>query len=126
METARKLQALVYSTPMDYLQVRERFGRLANGLRDSVVLFGSTHPRANWREDPVFYSALGDNAKKAFNPKVPPDVWDDSFAPTEALAMSEAGTILIRLENNEIKNGSLGSVAEAGFAVLSAKLRGQK
>ncbi len=39
--------------------------------------------------------------------------------------MATASVIIIRLENNELMNGSLGSIAEIGMALTSAALRGQ-
>jgi hypothetical protein len=98
--------------------------KVPNGKFDGVALFGSTHALANWREESVG-PALAQSEIVSYNPRM--QEWDDVLHPkAEAMAMTEMSVLAMRIENDTIENGSLGSMVEMGIAVLSAALNGQR
>jgi hypothetical protein len=97
--------------------------RTPSGLFNLIGWFGSTHASAAWRKDRNFLNIFAENNFPGFDPQI--DDWDPSYAQIEAEVMASASVIVIRLENHELINGSLGSVAEIGLALVSAVLRGQ-
>ncbi|GAB4456825.1 MAG: hypothetical protein Kow0031_37880 [Anaerolineae bacterium] len=110
-------------TPDKWHDARETLPVNASGLVQLVGWFGSTHAEAQWRKEPEFLSVFHLRQIPGFDPQV--DDWDPTYAAIEAEVMASASVIVIRLENNELVNGSLGSVAEIGLALTSAALRGQ-
>ncbi len=97
--------------------------RTPAGLFNLIGWFGSTHASAAWRKDRNFLNIFAENNFPGFDPQI--DDWDLSYAQIEAEVMASASVIVIRLENHELLNSSLGSVAETGLALVSAALRGQ-
>jgi hypothetical protein len=93
------------------------------GLLDLVGWYGSTHAAAMWRKAADFLAVFKKERTAGFDPQT--EGWDPSYAEIEAEVMAIASVIIIRLENNELLNGSLGSIAEVGLALTSAALRGQ-
>jgi hypothetical protein len=111
-------------TPVTWENQKQHLGRTASQLLNLVGWFGSTHSMAMWRNDPQFLAPFREKGVVSFNPQLTEE-WHPSFAQTEAEVFATASVILIRLENNELLNGSLGSIAEIGLALTSAVLRGQ-
>lgn len=100
-----------------------RVTELPSGLLDLVALLGSTHPRANWREESVM-PALRAAGVPHYTPRM--EDWNPDLHPVaEALALSRAAVIGINIENRHFRDGSLGSMVEIGMSVLSAALNGQ-
>lgn len=89
------------------------------GLCDGVFLMGSTN--VEWRSGVVL--ALNEAGIRSFNPDMGQN-WRNEHAQVEALAMEKMSVLAIRAEKGG-PNGSLGSLAEIGFAVLSGRLNGQ-
>jgi hypothetical protein len=113
----------VVITPESWQQQTGRLQQGSTGLLNLVGWFGSTHTLAQWRKDRQFLRVFQDNEVMGFDPQV--DDWDPSYAAIEAEVLANASVMVIRLENNELLNGSLGSIAEIGLALTSAALRGQ-
>ncbi|GIK43647.1 MAG: hypothetical protein BroJett011_74800 [Chloroflexota bacterium] len=111
-------------TPVTWPQQADSLRKTSTGLLHAVGWFGSTHSSAMWRKANEFLAVFQDRQIPGFDPQLE-GVWDPSFAVTEAQVMATADVIVIRLENNELLNGSLGSIAETGLALTSAALRGQ-
>ena len=102
----------------------KKIQKLSNGKLNLVALFGSTHDQAQWRENSVIDFLRKINTA-FFNPKM--KEWNYKLHPkAESTAMSEAAVLAFRLENKDIKNGSLASLIEFGDALLLAVLTGQK
>ena len=112
-------------TPVTWPQRPDTLQRTSTGLLNVVGWFGSTHGAAMWRKTNEFLTIFQEKQIPGFDPQLE-GFWDPSFAETEAQVMATASVIIIRLENNELLNGSLGSIAETGLALTSAALRGQK
>jgi hypothetical protein len=110
-------------TPASWRIHKSSLQRTPSGLLNLVGLFGSTHKNAMWRKDREFLSIFDEALANSFDPQI--DEWEPSFAAIEAEVLADAAVIVIRLENNELVNGSLGSIAEIGMALASAALRGQ-
>src|SRR5262245_38802118 len=110
-------------TPATWEPQKERLERTASNLLNLVGWYGSTHASAMWRKAPEFLAPFYEKGIIGFDPQL--DDWHPSFAQVEADVFAAASVILIRLENNELLNGSLGSIAEIGLALTSAVLRGQ-
>ncbi len=110
-------------TPATWQDHKETLQKTSTGLLDIVGWFGSTHGAAMWRKNPQFLSVFEEEQIFGFDPQI--DDWDFSFIAIEAEVMSNASVLIIRLENKELQNGSLGSIAEIGMALTSAALRGQ-
>lgn len=97
---------------------------LENGLLDMVALLGSTHFRANWREEKVMPD-LAAQGLPHYTPRMKD--WNYELHPhAESLALSRAAVLVINIENRHLKDGSLGTMVEIGMAALSAALNGQK
>jgi hypothetical protein len=111
-------------TPVTWPKQADSLPQTSTGLLHVVGWFGSTHSAAMWRKAPEFLSVFQDCQIHGFDPQLE-GFWDPSFAATEAQVLATAAVIIIRLENNELLNGSLGSIAETGLALTSAALRGQ-
>lgn len=111
-------------TPATWPQQVDRLERTPTGLIELVGWYGSTHSQAMWRKNEDFQLVFRAQGVPGFNPQV--DDWAPAYAAVEAEVMARAAVIIIRLENNELLNGSLGSVAEIGLALTSAALRGQR
>jgi hypothetical protein len=93
------------------------------GLLNMVGLFGSTHSNAMWRKDREFLAVFDQALVTTFDPQT--EDWNPSYIAVEAEILAHASVMVIRLENNELIDGSLGSIAEIGMALTSAALRGQ-
>jgi hypothetical protein len=116
-------QADLVITPATWPDQAQRLVRTPTQLLDVVGWYGSTHPSAMWRKADEFLAVFRQEGAAGFDPQI--DDWQPSFAATEAKVMATASVIVIRLENHELKNLSLGSIAEVGLALTSAALRGQ-
>jgi hypothetical protein len=88
-----------------------------------VGWYGSTHAAAMWRKNRDFLAVFEQAHVPGFDPQI--EGWEPAYAVVEAEVLATASVIVIRLENNELINGSLGSIAETGLALTSAALRGQ-
>ena len=110
-------------TPATWHQHVHKFDKTETDLLNLVGWYGSTHTAAMWRKDPSFLRVFREQGVVGFDPQL--DDWDPEFAAIEAEVLAKASVIVIRLENNELLNGSLGSIAEIGLALTSAALRGQ-
>lgn len=110
-------------TPATWEQQESNLTKTSTGLLNLVGWFGSTHASATWRKEPEFLRIFKERDVVGFDPQI--DNWDPSYAATEAEVLANASVMVIRLENNELLNGSLGSIAEIGLALTSAALRGQ-
>ena len=110
-------------TPATWPRQENMLQKTSTGLLHVVGWFGSTHASAMWRKADEFLAVFQDKQVPGFDPQI--DDWNPAFATTEAEIMAQASVIIIRLENNELLNGSLGSIAETGLALTSAALRGQ-
>ncbi len=121
MSAPRRSERVI--TPASWSQQRASLKRNEDQLLDVVGWFGSAHALAMWRKAPEFLAIFHQMEICGFDPQV--DDWDPSYVTTEAEVMANASVIIIRLENKDIKNGSLGSIAETGLALTSAALRGQ-
>jgi uncharacterized protein YlxP (DUF503 family) len=88
-----------------------------------VGLFGTCgSPASTWRQD-IFIPELEKRGLSYFNPQVDPGEWMPEMAQQEAERMASDEVIVLPISNETYGYGSLG---EAGWAVLSALLRGQK
>jgi hypothetical protein len=110
-------------TPATWPTQKDSLATTPSGLLNMVGWFGSTHASAMWRKAPEFLQVFQNNAVPGFDPQI--DSWDPSYSAIEAEVMAKVSVIIIRLENHELLNGSLGSIAEIGLALTSAALRGQ-
>lgn len=110
-------------TPATWPGQKDNLSRTPTDLLNLVGWYGSTHSAAMWRKATEFLAVFQAEGVPGFDPQI--DSWDPSFAAVEAEVMATASVIIIRLENNELLNGSLGSIAETGLALTSAALRGQ-
>jgi hypothetical protein len=110
-------------TPKKWTTAKSLLPTTPTGLYHLVGWFGSTHANTQWRKTYEFLNVFEDQQVNGFDPQV--DDWDPSYSAIEAEVMANASVIVIRLENNEMINGSLGSIAEIGLALTSAALRGQ-
>ena len=110
-------------TPGTWTSAKHFLQSTSTGLYDLVGWFGSTHAEAEWRKDDNFLDIFEDGHIHGFDPQI--DDWAPSYATIEAEVLAQASVITIRLENNELVNGSLGAIAEIGMALTSAALRGQ-
>ncbi len=110
-------------TPATWNRRIEALEKTPTGLLNLVGWYGSTHTSAMWRKTYGFLNVFQGIGVIGFDPQL--DDWDPSFAAIEAEVLATASVIIIRLENNELLNGSLGSIAEIGVALTSAALRGQ-
>lgn len=101
----------------------------SNSTLDYTSLFGSTWEslkdtgREGWRERWAL-KALHEAGIITYNPWSPE--WKDTDAKSEALAMATASVLALRIENSDIKDGSLGSMLELSIAIYSAMMRGQR
>ena len=110
-------------TPATWKHRVSTLKKTPTGLYNIVGWYGSTHASAMWRKAYEFLDVFRGLEVSGFDPQI--DDWDPSFIRIEAEIMASASVIIIRLENNELFNGSLGSIAEIGMALTSAALRGQ-
>jgi hypothetical protein len=110
-------------TPATWRRQASKLDRTSTDLLNVVGWYGSTHAAAMWRKDYEFLQVFKQSGIVGFDPQV--DDWDPGYASTEAAVLAKASVVVIRLENNELLNGSLGSIAEIGIALASAALRGQ-
>jgi hypothetical protein len=110
-------------TPASWPEQQPHLQHTQTGLLNLVGWFGSTHTSARWRKAPKFLEVFCSTGIPGFDPQI--NGWDPSYATVEAEVMATASVVIIRLENHELINGSLGSIAEVGLAVTSAALRGQ-
>ena len=120
---AYKEKAEVVITPATWKQRVDTLEKTPTNLRNLVGWFGSTHALAMWRKAYEFLDVFRGMDVTGFDPQI--DGWEEFYIAIEAEAMATASVIIIRLENNELLNGSLGSIAEIGMALTSAALRGQ-
>ncbi|MEM7343454.1 MAG: hypothetical protein AAF485_04370, partial [Chloroflexota bacterium] len=104
-------------TPALWRDQASRLEKTPTGLLNLVGWYGSTHASAMWRKDATFLKVFNENNVIGFDPQI--DDWDPSFAAIEAEVLATASVIVLRLENNELMNGSLGSIAEIGMALVS-------
>jgi hypothetical protein len=110
-------------TPATWTTQKSGLTQTRTGLFNLVGWYGSTHASALWRKAPEFLQVFRTAAIPGFDPQI--EGWDPSYTAIEAEVMAMASVVIIRLENNELVNGSLGSIAEVGLALTSAALRGQ-
>jgi hypothetical protein len=111
-------------TPATWETQKFHLQKTNTGLFHLVGWYGSTHSAAMWRKAVEFLAIFKDRAMPGFDPQLM-DTWSPAYAAIEAEVMAHASVIVIRLENHELLNGSLGSIAEIGMALTSAALRGQ-
>jgi len=94
-----------------------------SNLLPEVGLFGTCGtPASTWRHD-IFIPRLEAKGLSYFNPQVGPGEWTPEMAEREAESMANDEVIVVPISNETHGYGSLG---EAGWAILSALLRGQK
>ena len=110
-------------TPNSWQRRAEKLDRTTSDLLNVVGWYGSTHAAAMWRKDYEFLRVFKSSEIVGFDPQV--DEWEPTYANVEAAVLAKASVVVIRIENNELLNGSLGSIAEIGMALASAALRGQ-
>lgn len=110
-------------TPATWRERVKQLKKTSIGLLNVVGWYGSTHQQAMWRKAPEFLDVFREEQVIGFDPQI--DDWTPSFIEIEAEVLAKAAVLIIRLENNELLNGSLGSIAEIGMALASAALRGQ-
>ena len=110
-------------TPATWKQTIDTLERTPSQLLNVVGWYGSTHASAMWRKDDFFLNIFEKEGVRGFDPQT--NDWDPAYSKIEAEVLATASVVVIRLENNELLNGSLGSVAEIGLALTSAALRGQ-
>jgi len=113
----------VVITPATWQQRSGTLKKTPSGLYNLVGWYGSTHKSAMWRKAHQFLDVFQGMDGVGFDPQI--DDWDVSYAAIAAEVLATASVVIIRLENNELLNGSLGSIAEIGMALTSAALRGQ-
>ncbi len=116
-------QSNLVITPATWSQRINTLAKTPTGLYNLVGWYGSTHGAAMWRKADEFLELFERMNVIGFDPQV--DEWEVFYAAVEAEILATASVIIIRLENNELLNGSLGSIAEIGMALISASLRGQ-
>ena len=121
--TAYKEKTDVVVTPATWKAREGGLERTTTHLRNLVGWFGSTHTSAVWRKDHEFLDVFREMNVTGFDPQVID--WEEYYMEVESEVLATASVIVIRLENNELLNGSLGSIAEIGVALTSAALRGQ-
>ena len=112
-------------TPTEWKSQKKLLEQTPKDLLHMVGWFGSTHTQASWRKDQDFLAVFKREQIPGFDPQVGAGDWDPSYAKIEAEVLANTSVLIIRLENNELLNGSLGSIAEVGMALTSAALRGQ-
>jgi hypothetical protein len=95
--------------------------KTATDLVDGVFMMGSTN--VDWRSGQVI-DAFTEAGIVNYNPDMGSD-WDESYIQAEALGMSEFSTLAMRIEVGAV-DGSLGSLAEIGMALFSARVNGQE
>ncbi|MFA6537505.1 MAG: hypothetical protein WCT18_03870 [Patescibacteria group bacterium] len=101
---------------------REIISNPAN-LRPEVGLFGTCgSPASTWRQD-IFIPELKKRSLAYFNPQVGPGEWTPEMAKQEAEHLANDEVLVFPISKETSGYGSLG---EAGWAILSALLRGQK
>ena len=110
-------------TPATWPSQQANLAKTPTGLLNLVGWYGSTHAAAMWRKAGEFLAVFKKEGVPGFDPQI--DNWDPAYAEVEAEILATASVIVIRLENKELLNGSLGSIAEVGMALTSAALRGQ-
>lgn len=110
-------------TPATWPSQQSQLAKTPTELLNLVGWYGSTHAAAMWRKARNFLAVFKEQSVPGFDPQI--ESWDPTYAAVEAEVMATASVIIIRLENNELLNGSLGSIAEVGLALTSAALRGQ-
>lgn len=116
-------KADIVITPATWPEQVSRLTKTSTGLLNLVGWYGSTHTSAMWRKAAEFLTPFWERQVSGFDPQI--KGWESSYAEIEAEVLATAAVIIIRLENNELRNGSLGSIAETGLALTSAALRGQ-
>jgi len=95
----------------------------ALNLHPQIGLFGTCgSPASKWRRD-IFIPKLEKRGLPYFNPQVGPNEWRPEMAVQEAEHMASDEVIVLPISKETHGYGSLG---EAGWAILSALLRGQK
>jgi hypothetical protein len=112
-------------TPSDWKTQKKLLEHTPKDLLHLVGWFGSTHAQALWRKHQAFLAVFKREQTPGFDPQVGVGEWRPAYANIEAEVLASASVLIIRLENNELANGSLGSIAEIGMALTSAALRGQ-
>jgi hypothetical protein len=110
-------------TPATWPSQKAKLEKTPTHLLNLVGWYGSTHVAAMWRKAGEFLAVFKQAGVPGFDPQI--EGWDPAYAPVEAEVLADAAVIVIRLENHELVNGSLGSIAEVGLALTSAALRGQ-
>jgi hypothetical protein len=110
-------------TPATWRDQVHYLSRTPANLLNLVGWYGSIHASARWRKEKEWLQVFQERQVTSFDPQIYD--WEPAFATLEADIMANASVIVIRLENNELLNGSLGSIAEIGLALTSAALRGQ-
>jgi hypothetical protein len=99
-------------TPATWLNQKDKFATTPANLLNLVGWYGSTHALAMWRKAAEFLAVFQAEHIPGFDPQV--ERWEPSFAAVEAEVLATASVIIMRLENKELLNGSLGSIAEIG------------
>jgi hypothetical protein len=110
-------------TPATWPSQKNDLEKTPTNLLNLVGWYGSTHAAAMWRKAAEFLAVFRRAGVAGFDPQI--EGWDPAYAAVEAEVLADAAVIVIRLENHELVNGSLGSIAEVGLALTSAALRGQ-
>jgi hypothetical protein len=110
-------------TPATWPSQKNRLEKTPTHLLNLVGWYGSTHAAAMWRKAGEFLAVFRQAGVAGFDPQI--EGWDPAYAAVEAEVLADAAVVVIRLENHELVNGSLGSIAEVGLALTSAALRGQ-
>lgn len=92
-------------------------------LHSEVGLFGTCgSPASTWRQD-IFIPELEKKDLAYFNPQVGPNEWTPEMATREAEHLASDEIIVLPISK---ETHGYGSLAEAGWAILSALLRGQR
>jgi hypothetical protein len=99
-------------TPATWPSQKDKFATTPANLLNLVGWYGSTHALAMWRKAAEFLAVFQAEHIPGFDPQV--ERWEPSFAAVEAEVLATASVIIMRLENKELLNGSLGSIAEIG------------
>lgn len=110
-------------TPATWPSQKNKLEKTPTNLLNLVGWYGSTHAAAMWRKAGEFLAVFEQAGVPGFDPQI--EGWNPAYAAVEAEVLADAAVIVIRLENHELVNGSLGSIAEVGLALISAALRGQ-
>jgi hypothetical protein len=111
-------------TPATWESRKHQLQTTKTGLFQLVGWYGSTHQAAMWRKAVEFLAVFKERHLPGFDPQLTEN-WSPAYAAVEAEVLAKASVLVIRLENHELLNGSLGSIAEIGMALTSAALRGQ-